>query len=135
MCHFFGMLEKGLKELEESLIKWTTLRQTLRSSSFVARLAAVASFCSLSISCSVRITTAILFYNLYRFLKIYVESICDLCPPHHICYEINKWQEFYLSQVLFHKKLRFLFSHPILCRKQTFLRSFQLSRPSLFMEP
>lgn len=127
LCHFFGMIEKGLKELEESLIKCTTLLQTLRSSSFVERPAAVAS----------------LFHNLYRFLKIYVESICDLCPPYHICYEINEWQEFIVSQVLFHKKTgklfkrlslgqmlrRFLFSHRILCRKQTFLRSFQLSRP------
>lgn len=97
---------------------------------------------------SVRITTALLFHNLYRFLKIYVESICDLCPPHHICYEINEWQEFIVSQVLFRKKTgklfkrlslgqmlrRFLFSHRILCRKQTFLRSFQLSRPIVWFK-
>ena len=50
LCHFFGVIEKGLKELEQSLIKCTTLLQTLRSSSFVERPAAVGSFCLLSIS-------------------------------------------------------------------------------------
>ena len=135
-------VRERLERTERISDKMYKLLQTLRSSSFVERPAAVASFCLLSISCSVRITTALLFHNLYRFLKINVESICDLCPPHHICYEINGWQEFSVSQILFHKKtgklfkrlslgqmLRFLFSHRILCRKQTFLRSFQLSRP------